>query len=288
VKTPGPGVLAVASQIECFYRRDMKRLNAYGLFALAVLCSPALMLAQVPTVADGGILNGASFAKGQAVAPGSLVSIFGTELAASLAQADSVPLSTVIGGVSVTFNGVAAPLQFVSPTQVNVQVPWEVSPADGGSATVDVVVKRGSSSSAAAKLNLVSAAPAFFTVSGGQAIAINGDGTLAAPSGSIPGLSTHPAKTGDTLVLYATGLGAVTPSVLSGHDSLDQLRRTNQMPVVTIGGMSAQIPFSGLTPQFPGVNQLNVVIPGNVASGSNVPVQIQLNGITHQATVAIQ
>ena len=59
------------------------------------------------------------------------------------------------------------------------------------------------------------------------------------------------------------------------------------MPLVTIGGLSAQVPFSGLTPQFPGVNQLNVVIPANVATGASVPVTIQLNGIRHQGTFAI-
>jgi len=244
---------------------------------------------QVPTVADGGILNGASFAKGQPVAPGSLVSIFGTELAASLAQADSVPLSTVIGGVTVTFNGVAAPLTFVSPGQINVQVPWEVAPPDGASADVTVVVNRGSSSSAASMVRVASAAPGLFLFSGGaQAVAINSaDNTIAASSGSVPGFISHPAKPGDVIVLYATGLGAVTPAVQSGQNSMDQLRTTIGMPLVTIGGVSAQVPFSGLQPQFPGVNQLNVVIPTNVTTGASVPVTIQLNGITHQGTFAI-
>lgn len=255
---------------------------------LAALLGGIRAHGQVPTVVDGGILNGASFSKGDPVAPGSLVSIFGSDLAASLAQADSVPLSTVIGGVSVTFNGIAAPLYFVSPGQINAQVPWEVAPADGSTSNVTVVVTRGSASSKATTARVVSAAPGLFMVSGGsQAIAINGDGTLAAASGSIPGLTTHPAKPGDVIVLYATGLGAVDRPVQSGHDSNDQLRRTIGMPLVTIGGLSAQVPFSGLTPQFPGVNQLNVVIPANVASSPSVPLRIQLNGIMHQATLAI-
>jgi uncharacterized protein (TIGR03437 family) len=179
-------------------------------------------------------------------------------------------------------------LQFVSPGQINAQVPFEVAPADGSSANVTVVVNRGSSSSAAATAQITSAAPGVFLVSGSsQAIAINGDGTLAAAAGAIAGLTTHPARPGDVIILYATGLGAVTPAVQSGQASLDELRRTVGMPLVTIGGLSAQVPFSGLTPQFPGVNQLNVVIPANVTPAANVPLQIQLNGITHQATLAI-
>jgi uncharacterized protein (TIGR03437 family) len=262
--------------------------HTLAVLTAAFLLGPFSANAQMPVIAAGGVLNGASFTQGQPVAAGSLVSIFGTQLAASLAQASSVPLSTSLADVSsVTFNGVQAPLQFVSPGQINAQVPWEVAPPDGSSANVSMVVNRGSLSSAATSVPLTSAAPGLFVLGGMQAVAINSDSSIAAPSGSITGITTHPAKPGDTIVLYATGLGAVNPAVQSGHDSSDQLRRTVGMPMVTIGGFSAQVPFSGLTPQFPGVNQLNVVVPANVAPGSNVPVVIQLNGITHQATIAI-
>lgn len=244
-----------------------------------------LVYAQTPAIVDGGILNGASFTRGQAIAPGSLVSLFGTELAAGLAQADSIPLSTTIGGVSVTFNGVKAPLYFVSSGQINAQVPWEVA----GASNLNVVVQRGSASSPAATVSQVGAAPGLFMVpNSSQAIAINGDGTLAAAPGAISGLNTHPAKSGDVLIIYATGLGAVNPPVQSGFDSMDQLRRTAGSPAVSIGGVSANVAFSGLTPQFPGVNQLNIVVPAGVPAGASVPISIQLNGITHQATLAIQ
>jgi uncharacterized protein (TIGR03437 family) len=262
--------------------------HTLAVLTVAFLLGPFSANAQIPVVANGGVLNGASFAQGQPVAAGSLVSIFGTQLAASMAQASTVPLSTALADVSsVTFNGTAAPLLFVSPGQINAQVPWEVAPPDGASANVSMVVNRGSLSSAATSVPLTSAAPGLFTIGGTQAVAINSDSSIAAPTGSITGITTRPARPGDTIVVYATGLGAVTPAVQTGHDSSDQLRRTVGMPVVTIGGVSAQVPFSGLTPQFPGVNQLNVVIPANVAAGSSVPVMIQLNGITSQATIAV-
>src|SRR5436305_13290330 len=116
----------------------------FGRFLFAALVVSCSLSAQVPVVADGGVLNGASFARGQAVAPGSIVSIFGTELATSLAQADTVPLSNSLGGVSVTFNGVPAPLYFVSAGQINAQIPWNVIPNGISSGTADIVVTRGS------------------------------------------------------------------------------------------------------------------------------------------------
>ena len=251
---------------------------------LALLLLLPVSLCAQPALADGGVLNGASFTKGQPIAAGELISLFGSGLAARLAQGDSVPLSTTIDDVFVTINGVRAPLYFVSPDQINAQVPWDV----GASGTATIVVNRGGVASAPAAVPLSAAVPGLFLVPGGtQAIAINGDGTIAATAGSIPGLNTHPAKSGDVLVLYATGLGPVTPDILPGRDSVDQLRRTVATPVVTIGGMPASVAFSGLAPQFVGVNQLNVVVPPGVSAGGSVAIEIQMAGRNHQASIAI-
>src|SRR5271166_6597847 len=102
------------------------RIQAFLLFLLFLTMS-CVAFAQPPSVADGGVLNGASFVKGQAVTVGSLVSIFGTNLASGLSSADTIPLSTTLGGVSVQFvNGSAtanAPLVFVAGSQINAQIP---------------------------------------------------------------------------------------------------------------------------------------------------------------------
>src|SRR5215469_6798333 len=99
----------------------------------------------------GGVVNGASFVKGQAVAPGSLISIFGTDLATGVAAADSIPLSNSLGGVSVKFvNGgtsIAAPLLYVQSNQINAQVPWDLLPG-GVSSQVNVVVTNNGATSA--------------------------------------------------------------------------------------------------------------------------------------------
>jgi len=243
-------------------------------------------------------VNGATFAPGP-VAPGSIASIFGSNLAASLSSASTIPLSTALADVTVTINGKPAPLYFVSPdqpgktgtAQINIQIPYDVLPAGTTSGTVNVTVNRTSSgSSQPAPVQIGPVEPGILQTNG-QAIAINNaDGTIAAAPGAIEGLTTHAATAGDVLILYATGLGAVTPAVANGANSADQLRYTNVTPTVMIGGVQAQILFSGLTPQFTGVNQVNIVVPSGVTPGNTVPIQILANSVltSGQVTVAIR
>jgi uncharacterized protein (TIGR03437 family) len=250
----------------------------------------ASVAAQGPVVVEGGVLNAASFVKGEPVSPGSLVSIFGSNLASGLAEADSVPLSTSLSNVSVTFNGVPAPLQFVSPEQVNAQLPWDVLPEGISSGVADVVVTREGVPSAAIMIQVGPSAPGIFSIppGAGYAIAINPDGSLAAPEGAIPGFPAHPARIGDPLIVLATGVGAVDSPLPSGAASADQIRRTVITPGVFIGGQAAQVPFSGLSPQFPGVNQLNIVVP-DVTAGDALPIQLDVAGTrtTDQVTIAV-
>ena len=233
------------------------------------------------------IVNAASFTQGQAVAAGSLASLFGSQLASGLAQAASVPLSVALGDVqSVTFDGVPAPLLFVDSGQINVQVPWEIA----GSGGTSVVVHRGGGSQPL-QIPVSSFSPGIFAVNfgSGTAIAINQDSSLAAPEGSIPGIATHPAHAGDTILILCTGLGPVDQPVKSGAKPTT-LTRTLTTPTVLIGGVPAQVAFSGLSPDFPGVNQLNVVVPDGAPPGDAVPLQIQVGGITttDQVTIAVR
>jgi uncharacterized protein (TIGR03437 family) len=254
--------------------------------------------AQTPAIISGGVLNGASFAKGQPVTVGSLVSIFGTNLASKIAEADTIPLSNSLGGVTVQFvNGATtlnAPMLFVKPddpanqvsSQLNVQVPWELVPqGTTANVNVNVIVTNNGVASAPSQVTVGPFSPGVFS-SNGLAIAVNADGTLAWPTGTIPGVTTHPAKIGDLIIVYATGLGAVANPPADGQNSLDQLRTNLVPPQVMIGGVSAPVAFAGLSPQFVGVNQLNVTVP-NVAPGNSVPLQIQLGGITSPASVTM-
>jgi uncharacterized protein (TIGR03437 family) len=248
-------------------------------------------------VVSGGVINGASFAKGQPVSPGGLVSIFGTGLVSKLAEADTIPLSSSLGGVSVTFADLApAPLLAVIPgvagqsdDQINVQVPWEIG---SGTGVVNVMVTTPKGTSAPVAVSFAPSMPGVFSSSaGGQlyAIAVNSsDSSLAWPNG-LAASGSHPAKAGDVLIIYATGLGAVDHTPKDGGTP-SELATTVATPTVLFGGVAGDVQFSGLAPQFVGVNQLNVQVPAGVTSGSAVPLQIKVNGFTttNQVVVATQ
>jgi uncharacterized protein (TIGR03437 family) len=139
----------------------------------------------------------------------------------------------------VTFNGIPAPLSFVSARQINAQVPWEIS------GEANVVVAMSGALTAAFSEATASIAPGVFDISG-QAFAFNSDGSIAAgPSGSIPGVPSHPAVAGDTLTVHANGLGPVTPSIAGGAASSDAVRSAGPTPVF-IGGVACEVPFAGL------------------------------------------
>jgi uncharacterized protein (TIGR03437 family) len=168
--------------------------------------------------------------------------------------------------------------------QINAQVPWAVQP---GVADIGV---NGTMSS----ISIAPAAPGIFTVPGGHGFAIainNTDETLAWPIGLAP--QSHPAKAGDILTVYATGLGAVDPAIRDGQAAPDSpLSYTVIIPTILVGGVAIppdHLLFSGLAPQFVGVNQINILLPNDVAHGA-VPLQIQAAGITstNLAVIAIQ
>ena len=252
---------------------------------LALACVPIAFSQNTPTITSGGIVNGAGAPSVQGVAPGSLASIFGTNLASTMAISSTVPLSTSLNSVTVTFNNIAAPIQYVSANQVNIQVPWETLPAGVSSSTAQMVFTNDSGNSTQVTVSIVAVAPALYNL-GGQAIAYNlSDGSLVAPANSIPGIPTHPAVIGDPngITLFATGLGPVDSPVQDGASSSGNALNP---PMVLIGGMAAQVTFAGLSPQLVGVNQINVVIPTGTPTGNAVPLQIQAGGVNSN-TVAI-
>jgi uncharacterized protein (TIGR03437 family) len=273
---------------------------------LAAVVAGALT-AQVPTVNQGGVLNGASYSTTNP--PGSLIVIFGTNMtskAGVLLSASSTPLSMNLqkgtDTISVTVNGKAAPMYYASTTQTSVQLPWGI--ADGNA---NIVVTRNGTASAAQQMQVGQFSPGIFTLTQngkGMALAfnaipitVNGKAALAIaqPAGSVPGLTATPAKAGDHMFVYCTGLGAVTPSIadgaapcaLSGCKTTDKQRKTTTQPTVLIGGVSAHVEFSGLAPQFVGVYQLNFQMPPGVAAGNAVPIQIQIGGASSRTDVTI-
>jgi uncharacterized protein (TIGR03437 family) len=265
-----------------------------GLFVSLLLLFALNSVAQIPVVRENGVLNAASFAlpgqPGNPLAPGSLVSIFGEQFAMGVEEAGTIPLPAMIQGVSVTFNGKPAPLLFISGNQINAQLPWDVVSftPPGTTEIVRVVVTRGGIPSGSQNVTVGLLSPGVFAFSGRYAVAVNPhDSTVTQPDGAIPGVNTRPVTPGDVVIVYANGLGPVDTIVETGSLGATPIIRTTTTPTVLIGGVEAEVLFSGLAPQFVGVNQLNVVIPHNIPAGDAVPLQIRMGGITTSDAVTI-
>ncbi len=217
--------------------------------------------------APAAIANGASFARGL-LAPGEAATIFGFALTESsgVVQAEGYPLPTELVGVSVTVGGVRAPLYAVAnmdgTQQINFQVPYEsraeLFPGPAGNYEI-VVTSKGTTSLPVRALRLN--VPGIFTGDGTNGVIQHAsDFTLVSTS--------SPAARGEVVVIYATGLGAVDPPVPSGSPApASPLSRTVLNPSVTIGGAAAEVLFSGLTPGYAGLYQVNVRIPENAPTG---------------------
>jgi uncharacterized protein (TIGR03437 family) len=242
-----------------------------------------------PAITAAGVVNAASF-KGP-IAPGSYISIFGTNLVdtdylvnssgdgPTLTTTNALPL--VIDGTTVSFDvpsagiSVAGYLTFVSPGQVNVQVPWEL--AGQSSVEIKVSVDDGYLLGNVVTVPLAQYTPSFFV----------GAGTIAALDAVTNAyiLASNPAHAGETLALFANGLGPVTNQPASGAPAPGgaNLATTTTQPVVTIGGQQATLLFWGLAPGYPGLYQINATVPSGLTGNQQVTVSI--GGQTSPAVV---
>ena len=276
-----------------------------------------------PDVSEsGGVVNAARMsAYGEAglfgpqalpAAPGSLVAVRGVNfLAGGRAAAESFPLPTSLGGVRVLFDGAAAPLFSAGPQRIEAQLPWALRQealAAGGLALAEVVVETADGESSWPRQFHVGAhGPGVFTASGsgqGQALVLfAGTTDVAAPLGFREG--SRPARAGDVLEIYATGLGAVEPPAADGMNSCAPdglcladgsnavLRHTTARPRVWIGAhvlAPGNVHFSGLAPSLAGVNLVVVEIPPNLAPSSAAELRLDIGGRMSQsgATIAIE
>jgi uncharacterized protein (TIGR03437 family) len=210
------------------------------------------------------VVNAASLLAG-GIAPGQIVTIFGTGLGPAEGLSAALPAMD-LGGTHVLMNGHLAPIFYVSQTQINLQVPYAV--ADSVRAEIEVVhdgIVRGKASVA-----VVESSPAIFTVTGGtgQAAAINEDGSVNSPS--------NPALRGSVLVLFATGEGKTSPPGVEGRPASTPLP-VPALPVsVKIGGYAATVLYAGAAPGFSGLLQINVRTPSGFAPPGIQPVTVQI------------
>jgi uncharacterized protein (TIGR03437 family) len=206
------------------------------------------------------------------LAPGSLFSIFGSDLSQSSQGSAVLPLPTSLGGTSVTVNGLAAPLAYVSPTQINGQVPYEI-PA--GSASI--VVTSGASASPVFQARILAAAPGVFQLRPGRAVIQNDD--------AVTNDVDQPAPAGTVIVIYLTGGGNVDHPIPTGSSARGTVLSRLTLPVaVSIGGVPADVLFAGLTPDFVGLVQVNARVPVDLPPGAN-EIRINIGGSSSNATL---
>lgn len=240
----------------------------------------------------GGVITASAYGSSPAIAPATWIEIYGQNLATTLSKTwggadfDGVKAPTSLGGTTVTVGGKNAFVDFVSPGQVNVQVP---SGLPSGTQPVVVTTFGGSSLAFNVTVNAVEPgilAPAAFRLAAGQyAVALFPDGiTYALPSGVAAGVPAARPKPGDTIILYGVGFGAVTPDIAAGNI----VQQNNSLPAfqASFGGVPATVSFAGLVQGFLGLYQFNVVIP-KVAAGDAVPFTFSLNGVAGKQTLLL-
>jgi len=240
---------------------------------------------QPPVVGTSGVVNAASYAPQAPLAPGTLISVFGTKLAENQAGATTLPLPMDLGGSSLFIAGVEAPLLFSSDGQVNAMIPYGIQVNAGQ----QIVISRGNSLSVAQGLTMAAAAPGVFTTNGlgkgqGHIYVAHADFTETLAD------AAHPATAGDYIVIYCTGLGEVTPSVTAGTPApFDHPTSTLTPVTVTVGGVAAQVQFAGLSPGFAGLYQVNAIVPEGVTPGAAVVLSIVEAGqVSSPVTMAVR
>ncbi len=241
-------------------------------------------IVELPAAFDSGlgnprieaITNGADFSPNSAT--GGLISIFGDRFAKTSAQAGSTPLPTELNGACVSANGQVLPLLYVGPNQINAQLAYglqgntavQVHTTDGIS---DIFVK-----------DVRPTAPAIFGVSGPNntrfPAIFRADNSLATLS--------NPIRTNEDFVIYLTGLGNVNPFAVAGNPaSSDILSETVVTPTVTIGGAPADVTYSGLTPGYAGLYQINAKAAGYTPSGTQQPLVVTIGSASTTVNVRI-
>jgi uncharacterized protein (TIGR03437 family) len=235
----------------------------------------------VPAIGSGGIVDAASFTANRALAPGSWISIFGTNMSDVTDGAYSTcpqcsplsqPLPLGLDGVAFSFDTSTLSLpgrfSFVSPGQLNVQVPWEL--AGQTSAFVKVIVNY--TYSALYLLPIAEYSPGFFVIN-----YTTNEAAALLPNYSLVS-SSNPVPRGTPVLLYLNGLGPVNNPPGDGLAVSGATSTTTATPTVTIGGQPATVTYSGLAPGLVGY-QVNAVVPSGISAGMQ-PVVLSIGGVT--------
>jgi uncharacterized protein (TIGR03437 family) len=281
--TEGFNIAGLGTSGGSFVENDLATQNDLKGFAISFGIQAPPMTGTGVYINPQGILSGATFAPtGGAIAPGEFLSIFGSGLSPDkTTTAATPPYPTGLAGVTVKINDLLAPITLVSPSQLNVLVPYAVT---GTAATV--VVTAGRMDSNSVTVPLAASAPGVFS----QDSSGTGIGAILHANNSKV-TAASPAKRGETISIYLTGLGAVEPPVPDGTAGGGNPTSKTVSPVaVYFNGQAATVVYSGLAPGSPGLYQMNVTIPSNLVLGTgNSVLAIQSSeGFNDTADVPIQ
>jgi uncharacterized protein (TIGR03437 family) len=243
----------------------------------------------VPSVNSGGVTSGAELSGAVVIAPGDLITISGRYFASAPISAAQLPLTTDLAGTEVFFAGDLLPLIYSSSGKIVAIVPYTLAP----NAQYELLVSRGGTISGPVSVTLATAQPDILQIgtSSSPAVAQNlwnllTAGTAFSPASAAP---TAPLKAGENLVIYCTGLGAIS-------QPLDPSQPAPATPVtvvnavsVAIGGQNVPVTFAGLVPGYPGIYQVTGTVPSDAPTGDNISVTISVAGQTSPAVkVSVQ
>lgn len=224
------------------------------------------------------VVNAADLTTG--IAPGGLITLFGNQLSpVNLASAE-MPLPTALADSCLTVNGFPVPILFVSPNQINAQMPFETV------GNVSMILRTPGGSSDTYNLQVIPGAPSVFR--SGVAGPVTDIPTIIRDSNGQLVTDSDPVHRNDILVIFLTGLGLTSPAVPTGMPSpLNPLAIALTKPSVTIGGMQLPLSYYGLAPGEVGVYQINVKVPANVPTGLSVPLAISQGNYTSSMPVRV-
>jgi uncharacterized protein (TIGR03437 family) len=263
-----PASPTAASNVSVFTRSLAPLPTQTSIIVLSTSGFTVLPWTYSASVASPQIAAVVSAADGKsAAAPGGLITIYGSNLSPTNQATSQIPVPTALANSCVTVNGQPIPLIFVSPNQVNAQMPFQAV----GAETIVVHTPGGTSDN----FNLIvqPTAPAVF-LSGVAGPQTNLPTVIRAANGLLA-TDSNPIHSGDVLVIYATGLGQTNPAGLTGYPAPGSpLSSALSVASVTLGGMNLPVSYAGLAPGEVGVYQINVTVPGNIPTGLGLPLNI--------------
>ncbi len=256
----------------------LARASAPGFASAATVQIPGQVAPNTaPVLAPNGTLDIFHPQVGAGLGPGNIVQIYGSGLAAQTSAPTVLPLPSQINGTLVIIGGMQAPLYYVSPGQINAQVPFELAAGN----QYEVIVSANGALTTPQPIQLTDAVPAILQFNSGAVVAEHQDGTLVSDS--------SPAVPGEYVVIYLTGLGATDTPVPSGTASpSNPLANVLDTPVLTLNGTQIPTLFAGLTPTLVGLYQINFQIPQTLTTGEYQLLISQNGTVSNQTILSVQ